>query len=356
MTRLGFVSAFSGLLVFGQVSTALAEATNTAPPFNEVYDLIRAHLGGVSESELNRAAVQGLVSSLSPKVMLIANNAANQESAPKALVTRADVFEDDIGYLRIGRVDEGLAKSVQDGYDRLAATNKLKGLVLDLRFSNGSDYAAAAGVTDLFLKKEKPLLDWGDGVVRSKEKPEAIGVPVAVLMNRKTSAAAEALAASMRQTGTGLLLGGRTAGHAMISKDFPLKDGELLRIATAPIKLGDGSALSTQGVRPDILVEVNPQDERLFYEDPFREMGTNNLLASANTRSSNQAAGTNRNVRRNRFNEAELVRERKEGLNPESDIVPETAGVPEEISVQDPALARALDFLKGLAVVRQSRS
>jgi C-terminal processing protease CtpA/Prc len=355
MTRLGILSAVSGLLVLGQVSAALAEATNTAPPFNEVYELIRAHLGGVSESELNRAAVQGLVSSLSPKVMLIANNAAGQESMPKALVTKANVFEDDIGYLRIGRVDEGLAKSVQDGYDRLASTNKLKGLVLDLRFSNGSDYAAAAGVTDLFLKKEKPLLDWGDGVVRSKEKAEAIGVPVAVLVNRKTSAAAEALAASMRQSGTGLLLGGRTAGHAMISKDFPLKDGELLRIATAPIKLGDGSALSTQGVRPDILVEVSPQDERLYYDDPFRETGTNNLLASV--RPNNQAAGTNRNVRRNRFNEAELVRERKEGLNPDSDVVPDTtSGVPEEISVQDPALARALDFLKGLAVVRQSRS
>src|SRR5215467_9292672 len=145
MTRLGILSAVSGLLVLGQASAALAEATNTAPPFNEVYEVIRAHLGGVSESELNRAAVQGLVSSLSPKVMLIANNAANQESAPKALVTKANVFEDDIGYLRIGRVDDGLAKSVQDGYDRLAATNKLKGLVLDLRFSNGSDYAAAAG-------------------------------------------------------------------------------------------------------------------------------------------------------------------------------------------------------------------
>src|SRR5215472_9038261 len=100
MTRLGFLSVFSGLLVFGQASAALAEATNTSPPFNEVYDLIRAHLGGVNETELNRAAVQGLLSSLGPKVSLVANNAANSESAPKALVTLANVFEDDIGYLR----------------------------------------------------------------------------------------------------------------------------------------------------------------------------------------------------------------------------------------------------------------
>jgi hypothetical protein len=356
MTRLGFLSAISGLLVVGQASQALAEATNTSPPFNEVYELIHAHLTGVSETELNRAAVQGLLTSLGPKVSLVANSAANSESAPKPLVTQANVFEDDIGYLRIGRVGDGLAKAVQDGYGSLAATNKLKGLVLDLRFADGSDYAAAAAVTDLFLKKERPLLDWGNGVVRSKEKMEAIGVPVAVLVNRRTSAAAEALAASMRETGTGLLLGSRTAGQAMISKDFPLKDGEVLRIATSPIKLGDGAALSSQGIRPDITVEVSPREERLYYDDPYREMGTNTLLASANAGLTNQSGSTNRTGRRSRFNEAELVRERKEGLNSDSDTIPDNAGVPEELSVQDPSLARALDFLKGLAVVRQSRS
>jgi hypothetical protein len=356
MSKLGFLMGIAGVLAWGRGSVALAEATNTCPPFNEVYGLVRAHLGGVSETDLNRAAVQGLISSLGPKVSLVSTSSTNLESSSRGLVTETTVFEDDIGYLRIGRVDDGLAKAVQDAYEHVSSTNKLKGLVLDLRFSDGDDYAAAAGVADLFLKKERPLLDWGNGVVRSKEKADAIGIPVAVLVNRKTAAAAEALAASIRETGTGLLLGSRTAGQAMISKDFPLTDGEQLRIATSPIKLGDGSALSSQGIRPDIWVDVSAKAERLFYDDPYREMGTNNLLASANAGSTNLSNGTNLVVRRNRFNEAELVRERKEGLNPDSDIPPETAGVPEQISVQDPTLARALDFLKGLAVVRQSRS
>jgi hypothetical protein len=69
----------------------------------------------------------------------------------------------------------------------------------------------------------------------------------------------------------------------------------------------------------------------------------------------NPPTGTNRLVRRLRLNEAELLRERREGLS-EGDL---TGGRDREVDkpmVYDPALARALDLLKGLAVVRQSRS
>ena len=95
-------------------------------------------------------------------------------------------------------------------------------------------------------------------MVRSKENSDALSVPVAVLVNRQTVGAAEALAAVLRETGAGLILGSNTAGQAMIAQEFPLKNGERLRIATAPIQLGDGSALSGQGLKPDIAVEVAP--------------------------------------------------------------------------------------------------
>ena len=65
--------------------------------------------------------------------------------------------------------------------------------------------------------------------------------------------------------------------------------------------------------------------------------------------------GTNRVPRRSRFNEAELVRERRDGLSRDSELTAEEDNGPERTLVRDPALARALDLLKGLAVVRHSR-
>jgi C-terminal processing protease CtpA/Prc len=271
------------------------------------------------------------------------------------VLSKSNVFDGDIGYVRVERVGEGLASAVREACAKLGATNKLGGVILDLRYADGDDYASAAATAEVFIKKDQPLLNWGNGMVRSKEKGDAISVPVAVLVNRRTSRAAEALAAVLRETGTALVLGSITAGQAMIAQEFPLKNGERLRIATAPVQLGDGSALSAQGLKPDILVEVAPADERAYYADAYKMPSRPELLAAGGAGLTNSASGTNRATRHPRLNEAELVRERREGIS-EADMTALRSPEPEKPLVSDPALARAVDLLKGLALVRQSRS
>jgi C-terminal processing protease CtpA/Prc len=357
MRRIGIISLVGGLLaVFAEQPNLRAEAKSDALDFKEVYDSIREHLAGTTDAELNRAAVKGLLTNLAPKVSLVESSATTNSGSHALLLSKVSLYDGNIAYLRIGRVEDGLARAVRDGWEKLGATNKLKGVVLDLRFAGGDNYAVAAATADLFAKKEQPLLDWGDGVVRSKRKRDSIDLPVAVVVNRETSGAAEALAALFRETGCGLILGARTAGQAMITKDFPLKNGERLRIATAPVRLGDGSALPAAGVKPDIAVEVSPEQERTYYADAFASTANPDLAADANLSLTNPPAGANRNGRRARFNEAELVRERREGIGLDGDLSSGREAEAERPVVRDPALARALDLLKGLAVVRQSRS
>ena len=331
------------------------ESKGTAPDFQELYDVIRTNLAGTSESDFNRTAVHGLISAFYPKVMLVTNDVPATSTGDGALIVKSTLFEGDIAYIRIGRVGEGLAKALRESFVALGATNKLKGLVLDARYAGGDDYSAAAGVADLFLKKERPLLNWGNGMVKSSEKRDAITVPVGILVNRETAGSAEALAAVLREAGVGLILGGETAGQAMIGKEFPLKNGQRLRVAATPVQLGDGKPLSGQGVQPDIQVAVNSEDERAYYADAFLVLQKPNLVATAGLSLTNQAT-TNRTGRRPRFSEAELVRERREGLGRDADTAPPRDTELDRPVVHDPALARALDLLKGLAVVRQSRS
>ena len=351
MIRSGTFSLAAGLALAWSVC---AEAPpGSAPDFREVYDLIHQHLTGITDEDLNRSAVQGLLSSLGPKVTLVGGT--NQSAGAEApLVSRSTLFDGSIAYVRVKRVEEGLAKSVRGEVDRMTGTNALKGLVLDLRFAAGDDYAASAATADLFLKKERPLLDWGQGVVQSKEKADAIDLPVAVLVNHETTGAAEALAAVLRQAGSGLVFGSNTAGLAMIAQDFPLNNGQKLRIASGPVHLGDGSELSNQGLKPDINVPVAPAAEQSYYADAYKEVLKTNASSGASLIVTNPAAITNR-ARRPRFNEAELVRERKLGVILDSDL-DAGGGEPERPTVQDPVLARALDVLKGLSLVRQSHS
>lgn len=337
-------------------------ASNAVPDFQEVYDLISKHLAGESETQLNRDAVQGLLQQLHNKVTLVprpgATGAPAASNAP--VLTKSSLYDGPVAYLRVGHVGEGLASQITTSLQKLeASTNHLKGLVLDLRYADGHDYGQAAAVADLFASKEKPLLDWGKGMVQSKPKAEPITLPVAVLINGQTTAAAEALAAALRELDRGILIGTNTAGQAAMSQEFPLKDGQYLRIATSAIKLGSGEALSSKGVTPDISVSVKAEDELAYYNDPFKELpSSSGLIASLVGESAAGATNATNHGRSVRINEAELMRERKAnpGVELDGSTPPSPGSEPtvEKPVVHDPVLGRALDLVKGISVVRQS--
>jgi hypothetical protein len=352
MKRLKICSLFAcWLSAFGLVWPANAEPQAPAPELKQVYDLLREHAAGVSEADLNRKAVQALLNSLGSKAALVAGKADSMGQGP--LLKRTNLFDGGMVYLKVGRIGEGLAPAVASAYKGFATSNRLNGVVLDLRYAGGKDYAAAAAVADLFQAKAKPLLDWGAGLVSSKEKPDAITVPLAVLVNHETAAGAEALAAVLRQTGTGLIFGRRTAGQAAVGTQYPLSNGQQLWIATKPVVLGDGTSISLEGVQPDIEVQVESLSERAFYDDPFKVVESTNTIASVSGSSTNSSASGTRASRRVRFGEAELVRGHREGFDPDAEGA--TGNETDIPAVLDPALARALDVLKGLAVVRNAR-
>jgi hypothetical protein len=337
----------------GGASTSAA-STNPPPDLGEVYELLRAHLAGVTDADLNRAAVEGLLTQLRGKVTLVTSESAASTKPPGPRVLKSVLLEEDIFYARVGLVAEGLAREIQEAFQSLNGTNRFKGVVLDLRFAGGEDFAAAAGAAELFIAGERPLLDWGDGMVRSKPSDKAIRLPVAVLVNRDTSGAAEALAAILREAGSGLILGGATAGGAMVARDFPLKNGQHLRIATVPVKLGDGSPLSAQGVKPDIDVPVAADLERAHLENAYAVLPRTGTVPGPGGLAATEA--NNRPVRRPRISEADLVRERREGTNLNLETFTAVRDrEPERPVISDPVLARAVDLLKGLAVVRRAR-
>jgi hypothetical protein len=186
-------------------------------------------------------------------------------------------------------------------------------------------------------------------------------------MNGGTRGAAEALVATLREAGTVLSIGSSTVGAAMTFKEFVLKDGERLLIATTPVKV-DGKAVPAGGLKPDITVAVNADDERAFWENPYgtlapgtdaAKLATNSFLAFVDHTS-----------------EADLVREkRKDGKlflpappgpvrsptrkndddGNSDDDASAPAAEPQKPVLRDPVLARAVDLVKGLAVVRESR-
>jgi C-terminal processing protease CtpA/Prc len=317
--------------------------------FQEVSDLIRTNLMGATEQEINAAAAQGLINQLYPKVWLATNETQLAETTNA--VIRTAVYDRTIGYIRVGQIADGAAEQIRGAFQNLAATNTLKGLVIDLRFAGGQDYKTAAGVADIFFSTEKPLVDYGEGMKQSTVKTNALALPLALLVNKKTSGTAEAVVGMLRQADIGIAIGSSTAGQAVLSKEFTLASGQHIRVATAPIKVAKEVELPLAGIKPDIMIETRLQDDLAYVADPYKE--TKSRLVKSAGGATNQTNSASRSSRR--LNEAELVRMLREGENVDEGSTLIAGSEAAKPAIQDPVLARALDLLKGLAVLHQAR-
>jgi hypothetical protein len=338
-------------LIFAGISLAqlgywpyAAEPVRAASPsFQEVYELVRSNLTGMSEAELNDAAVEGFLKQLESQAGLVSMASKRADGAVEPLLARAVVYDGAYAYIRIGRVESGLPQELAAGFQRLSATNRLAGMVLDLRYTGGQNYTAAGETADHFTSIEQPLLSWGNVAVRSTQK-FTVDLPVIVLINGQTSGSAEALAAVLRESAGSVVIGQPSAGRAFVFSEVALSDGRTLQIASGTVQAGSETKLTTAGVLPDVRIMIAPEVEKSYVDDPYGQ-----LLGELSAGASENQRATNRVRRRN---ESDLIRMHREGTvfdapTAESEVAPPV--------IKDPALARALDILRGLALAQRRR-
>lgn len=343
--------------VFWLVGVQPGLGASTLPSFREVYELLSTNLTGTNLPSLEYASVEGLLKLLGPRVELVQEQTNAECFSTASPLARTNLFDGSIAYFRVSSVTAQLPAVLQAALQVTASTNKLTGMVLDLRFAHGTDYAAAAAVADLFVDSADVILDWGTGKAIANPKTNAIRLPVIALVNHETAGAAEALAALVQHLGIGVVIGTNTAGRIFTVTEFELSTGQRIRVATGQVTLGTGQPLPVDGVHPDIVVVVKPEDERAFLADPYKQITPVLVVTGQTGVTVGQNGGltqTNR-VQRRRFNEADLVREHMESLRPFRRQPTTRFEEPETPVVTDPALARALDLIKGLAVLRQAQ-
>ena len=134
LTRYSSLLSLFGLVANLPVARAVYE---TPPDFYEVRGLGREHQAGTSDSDLNRASVEGLLNSLRGKVRLVGDD--QKASTNASAIIKVTIIDDRIGCLRVGQVSASLAGEIRRQSISLAATNKLIVLVLDQRFAGGED-------------------------------------------------------------------------------------------------------------------------------------------------------------------------------------------------------------------------
>ncbi len=224
--------------------------------------------------------------------VLLAGVVYSAQTANAALAKTA-VLESNVGYLRVAQADKSLLAEIPAALSSLEATNSIAGLVVDLRFADGSDFNAVDTIESQLAQTKLPL---------------------AILINGQTTGAAARLAEGLREANTGLVFG------------------------------------SAEGnFEPDIAVPPGINDERIFLKNPYGAVapdGTNfdsstNLLPYVDI---------------DHTTEADLVREKIKDGDQDETAAPAPAAQPEKPFIRDPVLARGVDFIKGLAALHMERN
>ncbi|MFO1461610.1 MAG: S41 family peptidase [Verrucomicrobiota bacterium] len=315
----------------------------------EIQRLVGTNLPSLGPEQLAAPTVDELLARLAPRARL---SDPESSSAPELVpMTIPRRHSGDIGYIQLtnvsGDADLKLATALED----LRKEGPLQGLVLDLRFASGRDFAASARASSLFFAGGEPILDWGEGVFAAPGRSNHFTAPVAILVNARTRGSAEALAAALRHGGRAVVIGNQTAGEASLLRDFTLTSGRVLHLAVAPVRTGDGQAIAGEGLNPDIRVATPVDAERRYVLEPYAPSPAETAGSATNAPDSSTA-----NSGRRRVTEAELIRNKRQSLGLPD--LPDTTQTGKESQagnvprVQDPALARGLDFVTGLNAVR----
>jgi hypothetical protein len=294
----------------------------------------------ITDIELNRATVEGLLVRLPRGVMLLPSKENGPGAAPSAFYS--EVIAGSVGYLRLGSLNSANLQALDKTVSNFGG-KKVNALIVDLRASQATDDLALAaefakrfcprGKTIFTLRKPAGRQDRG---FNSDRDPAFRGL-VMVLADGDTAGAAEAIAAALRFYDKALVIGQPTAGRAVEYSDLPLPTGKILRLAVAEMISPEGRSLFPEGVKPDLPVEMSLADKRQIFQ-LSGEKGMNPFVYEAGPQHMNEAAllaGTNPEV------EAAEAAQQRRGRSQEKP------------PPHDPVLQRALDVITSLEVYQK---
>src|SRR5213078_486119 len=146
-----------------------------------------------------------------------------------------------------------------------------KKILLDLRNCAEGEESEGVSVANLFLNHGTITYLQGQKYPReafNADPAKAItSLPVAVLVNRGTSGAAEIVAAAILENARGDVVGDKTFGDGSVQKLIELPDGSALILSIAKYYSPQGKAIQDAAVTPNVLVADVADDGPVPDED-----------------------------------------------------------------------------------------
>ncbi len=170
-----------------------------------------------------------------------------------------EVFEDDIGYIRISTFDARTYSEFKSTLEDLE--NKgIKALILDLRNNPGGSIYDSVLIADELLGEGLIVYTedrHGNRLEEFISDEDKISVPLVVLINENSASAAEIVAGAVQDHKAGLLVGTKTFGKGSVQEVHPFENKSGMKLTIASYYMPSGRCIDGIGVEPDAEVELD---------------------------------------------------------------------------------------------------
>lgn len=234
---------------------------------------------GQSTRDLSLPEIHNLISGPPGSTLNVQVVRARKAEPQKVSITRDVVgippvtekmMDDGIGYVKVEALTKGKSQEIASKIKSLEKSGAKK-ILLDLRYCAEGDENEGIATANLFLNHGTITYLQGQKYPRqafNADPSKAItSLPVAVLVNRGTSGAAEIVAAAILENARGDLVGDKTFGDGSIQKTLDLPDGGALILSVAKYYSPSGKAIQDAAVTPNVVVAdaiddgVSPDDD-----------------------------------------------------------------------------------------------
>ena len=197
------------------------------------------------------------------------------------------MIPDQIGYIRVEAIAPGRVQEVADAIKDLQKQGAKK-LILDLRFCATGEPEDGIELANLFL--DKGLITYTQGQKSPRKdytadpKKDITALPLVVMTNRGTAAAAEIAAAALQGDKRATLVGERTYGDASIRRPITMDDGSAIILSVAKYYTPDGKSIQDNAVTPETLVveqdnsPVDPDSDDAVAADAAQQKSTEDAI------------------------------------------------------------------------------
>lgn len=178
----------------------------------------------------------------------------------------SSMINGNVAYLKIIRFGANTADNFNTAVSDLVNKGAC-GLLIDLRGNANGSMSSAASVLDTLLPAGTTVQSrdkTGKITVEFTSKANEIGLPISVLVDNRTSGAAELFAADIRDYKKGMLIGAKTAGNGMKDTAVPLSDGSAMILPTAEYLTAGSTAFDGSGVTVDVTKDLEAAQQALL--------------------------------------------------------------------------------------------